>query len=164
MFPTRPNTGKKDSPNALAIVDCAQLDGLFYQESVKTPQILCKSLLADTWHEKSAIAGPLLMRADPLLDKDLTDKLHEIEQEVPAVMWLWSGRDFDALFPALQNLLFGKTGEGKNLFLRYFDTRCLKTLLQALRQDSASRRTLDHIAGWAYWQNGKYEYLESTCP
>ena len=104
------------------------------------------------------------MRADPLLDKDLTDKLHEIEQDAPAVLWLWSEQDVDEIFPGLQAMLFGVRENGKNLFLRYFDPRCLKDLLEALRQDSASRRTLEHIAGWAYWQNGKYAYLESTCP
>ena len=166
MFPTLPGAAQKKEPlNAFAIVDCAQLDGLFYRESVKNPQLLCKSLLAGTGHEEAAIAGPLLMRADPAIDKALMGKLHEIEQGAPDVMWLWwRGRDVDKVFPGLQSLLFGKTEEGKNLFLRYFDPRCLKVLLQALCQDSASRQTLARIAAWAYWQDGEYTYLESTCP
>lgn len=162
MFPTLPGAAQKKEPlNAFAIVDCAQLDGLFYRESVKNPQLLCKSLLAGTGHEEAAIAGPLLMRADPAIDKTLMGKLHEIEQGAPAVMWLWwRGRDVDKVFPGLQSLLFGKTEEGKNLFLRYFDPRCLEPLLALFRQDKAANDVLRNIAGWAFWQDGQYQYRE----
>jgi hypothetical protein len=142
-----------------AIVDCAHLDGLFYQETEKDPDIVCQSLLAGTIYEKSAIAGPLLIQVTPPHNVQLEQTLLKIEAENPAVVWLWSTDTFAELHPRLQALQFVEREAGKKLFLRYFDPRNLETTHTIFRTNSDSRPFLANIQGWAHQRNGQYHYL-----
>ncbi|MDR1662757.1 MAG: DUF4123 domain-containing protein [Azoarcus sp.] len=141
-----------------AIVDCAHLDGLFYLEIQKDPNIVSRSLLADTPHEKSAIAGPLLILVVPH-NTGLAQMLLPIEAENPAVVWLWSALPFDEIHPRLQMLQFGERRNGQKFFLRYFDPRNLEAMLPIFLADKEGRLALSLIQGWAYRRDGQYRYL-----
>jgi hypothetical protein len=142
-----------------ALVDCAHLDGLFYQETVKDPDIMARSLLVGTPHEASAIAGPLLIQVTPPDNTRLAQTLLSIEAENPALVWLWSTVTFAELHPRLQTLLFGERKGGQKIFLRYFDPRLLAGLLTLFKTNWEARKALSAIQGWAVWQNDQYRYL-----
>jgi hypothetical protein len=142
---------------AYAIVDCAHLDGLFYQKATQDPNITCKSLLADTPHADAAIAGPLLV--------DVTDPAAQsfvaIEVEAPtAVVWLWSSLPFEQIYPVLQQLQFAEREDGRKFFLRYFDARHLKDMLALFKEEQQTRQMLVGIRAWAYPQDGQHHYLD----
>jgi hypothetical protein len=142
------------------IVDCAHLDGIFYHETVKAPDTLCKSLFADTRCVGNALAGPLLCKIEPGRNA-LSETLLAIEKETPAaILWLWSSREFMDLFAALQSLLFGEQKNGKQVVLRYYDPRLLERALKMLRLNPGSRKPLNNISAWAFLRDGQYRYLE----
>lgn len=143
------------------IVDGAHLDGLFYRESVKDPDTLCKCLFDDTPYAGNAPAGPLLFAVEPARNPALSEKLLAIEQETPqAVLWLWSRNEFLDLFAALQSLVFGEQKNGKQVILRYYDPRLLERMLNLFRLGVESRKHLKSVVGWAFLRDGQYQYLD----
>jgi hypothetical protein len=142
---------------AYAIVDCARLDGLFYQKATQAPDITCKSLLDGTPHAESAIAGPLLVD----VTAPAAQSFLSLEVEAPeAVVWLWSALPFEQIYPALQQLQFAEREDGQKLFLRYFDARNLKGMLSLFKEDPQAQQALAHIRAWAYQQDGQHHYLD----
>lgn len=162
MLPQPPQSADANDAFPLqtyAIVDCAHLDGLFFLETEKDPNIVSRSLLAGTIHEASAIAGPLLIQVAPPDNANLARTLLSIEAENPALIWLWSASAFDELHPRLQMLQFGERRDGQGIFLRYFDPRLLKAMFAIFRDNKEARQTLALIRGWAYRLGGQRHYL-----
>ena len=148
-----------DRQNLYVIVDCAHLDSVFYHESIRAPDIYCKSLFADTQHASGAVAGPLLCKVEPGRNT-LPEKLLTIEKETPqAILWLWSRNEFPELFVSLRSLLFAQTRDGRMLLLRYYDPRCLGSALEMFRQSPEASESLQDITAWAFMQDGQYRYM-----
>ena len=141
------------------IVDCALLDEDFYHKITANKQITSRSLFAGMPHNESAVAGPLLIKMDPVENEDLFTQIQQIESSQPAVVWLWSQQDFKPLLSRLQTLLFGELESGKKYFFRYFDPRCLEGVLSLFNEDNRAQKALKDILGWAYKKDGQYQYL-----
>ena len=143
-----------------AIVDCAHFDKDFYQGFIQNPMLTAESLFMRTLDEESAEAGPLLIKLNPEQDQDLIEKLQDIEQKKPAIVWLWSDNSFLKLADnILKPLLYGELEDGQKILIRYYDPRCIKGMLEVLKENEGSAKKLAHIKAWAFKYNNDYCYL-----
>lgn len=151
---------KKQELNLYAIVDCAHFDKTFYQSFIQNPMLTAESLFMRTLDEESAEAGPLLVKLDPEQDQELIEKLQDIEQQKPAVVWLWSDKSFLKLADnILKPLLYGELEDGQKILIRYYDPRCIKGMLEVLKENESSAKKLASIKAWAFKYNVEYSYL-----
>lgn len=159
-LPSSPSVTDIDKLNHYIIVDCAHFDHKFYRELRKNQSIHSKSLFIDTPDEESALAGPVLIALDPEQNKQFIQEIQEIEQEKPAVLWLWSQQNFNQLFSILQSIQYGELNNGKKVICRYYDPRCTEAILKMLTTDQDAIQQLQKITGWAYKQkDGQYKYI-----
>lgn len=148
-----------DKMHIYTIVDCALLEETFYHNTIKNKRITAKSLFDGTPHTKSVAAGPLLIQLDLEKNQDLIEALQNIETQHPAVIWLWSEKDFKPLSADLKTLLFGELENGKKMFFRFFDPRNLEGMMEIYKESPQVQKTLANIAAWVYKKNGQYLYL-----
>ncbi|OTQ52722.1 DUF4123 domain-containing protein [Gilliamella apis] len=143
-----------------AIIDCAHFDKDFYQSLIQNPMLIAESLFMRTLDEESAEAGPLLVKLDSEQNQAFIEKLQEIEQQKPAVVWLWSDKNFLKLADnILKPLLYGELEDGQKALIRYYDPRCIKGMLEVLKENESSAKKLANIKAWAFKYNDKYSYL-----
>lgn len=143
-----------------AIVDCAHFDKDFYQSFIQNPMLTAESLFMRTLDEESAEAGPLLVKLDPKQDQDLIQKLQDLEQKKTAVVWLWTDKSFLKLADnILKPLLYGELEDGQKILIRYYDPRCIKGMLEVLKENESSAKKLANIKAWAFKYNDEYSYL-----
>lgn len=143
-----------------AIIDCAHFDKDFYQSLTQNPILTAESLFMRTLDEESAEAGPLLVKLDIEQDQEVIQKLQEIEQQKPAVVWLWSDKSFLKLADnILKPLLYGELEDGQKILIRYYDPRCIKGMLDVLKENESSAKKLANIKAWAFKYNDEYSYL-----
>ena len=151
---------KNTSLKLYAIIDCAHFDKDFYQSLIQNPMLTAESLFMRTLDEESAEAGPLLIKLNPEQDKDIIEKLQDIEQKKPAIVWLWSDKSFLKLADnILKPLLYGELEDGQKILIRYYDPRCIKGILEVLKENEGSAKKLAHIKAWAFKYNDEYSYL-----
>lgn len=159
LLPHPPGIDEEGGVRLYAIIDCAQLEEDFYLAATKEPNIVSRSLFIGTPHAVSAEAGPLLVQVDAEKDADFIEKILAIEGQKPAVVWLWSSQGFKPLCGQLRSLLFGELENGKRMFFRYYDPRCIEKILTVFKESEQAQKTLEHVQTWAYLQNGNYKYL-----
>lgn len=142
------------------IIDCAHFDEEFYQNTIQNPVLVAESLFMRTLDEESVVAGPLLIKLDLEKNKDFIVKIQKIEQEKPAIIWLWSEIDFIKLADnILKPLLYGILEDGTETLLRYYDPRCIEGMLEMLKEDESLAKKLANIKAWAFKYNDDYRYL-----
>lgn len=158
-LPQPPALIGNSSIHCYALIDCAQMDEGFYPAVRQNRSITSQSLFIHTPHAPSAVAGPLLVKLGLEKNEAFIRDIQEIEAQKPAVVWLWSEKDFKPLSADLKKLLFGETESGKKMFFRYFDPRCLEELLGVFKESESANKILAEIAAWAYKKDEQYRYL-----
>lgn len=163
------NPIKNSQLYSYAIIDCAQLEDDFYatfiqqyaQYTSNTNQATqIESLFKGTLDEPSAKAGPVLIKLDITQDSSLRQKLLSLEQQSPAVLWLWTKLDFYHLAErTLKPLLYGQLEDQSEVLIRYYDPRCTKNLCKLFKEDPATAKLISQISAWAYQEDGQYRYL-----
>lgn len=172
-FPVNPI--KNSQLYSYAIIDCAQLEDDFYdtfiqqyaQYTTNTSQVTqlnkatqIESLFKGTLDEPSAKAGPILIKLDITQDSPLRQKLLSLEQQSPAVLWLWTKLDFYHLAErTLKPLLYGQLEDQSEVLIRYYDPRCTENLCKLFKEDPTTAKLINQISAWAYQEDGEYRYL-----
>lgn len=142
------------------IIDCAHFDKMFYERFINNTKIKVESLFARTLDEESAEAGPLIIQLNDSNNLDLIAEIQEIEQNNPAIVWLWSEIDFTRLADnTLKPLLYGSLEDGTPVLVRYYDPRCIEPILANFKTNNFTAKRLANIKAWAFKKNGQYYYL-----
>lgn len=143
-----------------AIIDCGHFDHIFYRNLRRENIMQYKSLFSDTPDEKSIVASPVLLQLDLQENANFVRELKSLEMQYPAVIWLWSEKNFDQVFKILKPLQYGTLESGEQILCRYFDPRCLTGFLDMFRNDQELSDRISSIISWAYRKkNGSYQYL-----
>lgn len=161
-LPKPPLESKQITENlySYVIIDCAHFDEEFYQRIIQNPTLTAESLFMRTLDEESAVAGPLLIKLDLEKNKDFIEKIQQIEQQKPAIIWLWSEIDFIRLADnTLKPLLYGTLEDTTEVLIRYYDPRCIKGMLETLKENEMTAKKLTNIKAWAFKHKDDYHYL-----
>jgi hypothetical protein len=143
-----------------ALVDCAQVPRGFYRNFRHFEKNRWKSLFDNTPDETFSMSGPVLLQVTPDGKDNMAAQLSSLEKNTPAVVWLWSHRNFETLFQLLQSILYVGMPSGKTALCRFYDSRCLKDYLQFVRgKNRETYELLKAIQVWAYWNGTEYVYL-----
>lgn len=159
ILPKKPDYKGTDPLNGYAIIDCGHLEETFYQQVLKDDSLIAQSLFIDTPDEPSAAHGPLLVQLDNEKNQSFIERLQEIEEKLPTVLWLWSSLDFKRLANILKLLQYGELEDGTHVLVRYYDPRCFDELLKVFKTQVKIARKLTHIQGWALKRNNQYQYF-----
>jgi len=159
LLPHPPGIDEESGVHLYVIIDCAQLAEDFYPAVTKEPNVVSRSLFIGTPHAVSVEAGPLLVQVDAKKNADFVEKILAVEDQKPAVVWLWSSKEFKPLCGQLRSLLFGELENGKKMFFRYYDPRCFEGLIAVFKEDAVASKMLADVLVWALKKDGQYQYL-----
>jgi len=141
-----------------ALLDCALLPHTIHRTLRKDETVHYKSLFDGTPDESSAMSGPVLMKVISEEESKVVQELLGLQVEQPAVIWLWSEREFDELYGLLQSMLYVNMPDGKLALCRFYDPRCLKDMLRFFKLKGFYTK-LKAIRMWAYWKCEGYSWV-----